>query len=234
MSGVFVTVEGCDGSGKSAVVARSVDLLRAQGINAGVCNRFAPACTGPYKSMILAVADLFAAAGNQPVPQEALATAAATQYRLMFEEDALPRMRKGEIVLADSWWGKTWARLCVEASCLGYPASAVQSLIEWMPQLLRLPCDQVPVLQVLVQATKSDRVTWYSKVNTHDRDVVFDDRGQKSVDPVVFGEFTERIENLLIDHYRYSKGTIIKNGSGRSIDSVARDLTVAVVDSATG
>jgi thymidylate kinase len=221
--GRFIVVEGCDGSGKSAIVNRAVDVLLSRGTDAVVCNRLAPSDQGHQGEIILGVGRLFAAAERMRVPQEELATAAATQYAALYWSDVAPRVEAGQVVFADSWWGKTWARLCVEAACLGYVPAAFDDLVAWMPGLLRLP----PTVTMLLDTPQSDRVAWYLGQDAGSRDIVYDDEGQPSTDPAVFGEFTRRIQSLLTTQNSRHGWPIVANGSDRSVEEAAGDLLLA-------
>jgi hypothetical protein len=163
--GVFVAVEGADGSGKSAVVSELVELLRRDGRHVKRVLRSSPAGPGAYAGLVRGVDGLFRAGREIPVSWELLSLAAAAQYLAIMQSEIGPSVAVGTIVIAESWWNKTWIRLAIEADiCRGNGQAERRRFRNWQRGLVPVPLlegDQQ--FTVVLEATTADRVRWYER-----------------------------------------------------------------------
>ncbi len=102
-----------------------------------------------------------------------LSLAAATQYATILRSQIEPAVEAGEVVIAESWWDKTWQRRLLPPS----PLPAHQHLT------------------VLVDVAQHDRVACYQAAGRPDPYV--DHTGPDSHHPDGFGRFTEHIADQL-------------------------------------
>jgi hypothetical protein len=222
--GLFVVVEGADGSGKSAVVNLLVDRLADQAQPARVVRRENPVGTEEYSSFVAAAGRIFGAAQALGTGFGVLSLIGAAQYAVLVESQVMPALESGEVIIAESWWGKTWARLSVEAFRRGaLSMHGIKSFEDWQCSLL--PHDLVPttnMITVLIEAAENDRLRWYKEAGG--LDPVYDTAGYTSYDPCEFAQFTTELGNILHEHALSNGWPIIQNGMDRTVEEVTEDL----------
>ncbi|WP_329431166.1 hypothetical protein OG339_47345 (plasmid) [Streptosporangium sp. NBC_01495] len=221
-------IEGADGSGKSAVADLAVRTLGEQGRRTRMTRRTAPDGPSHHAALIEAVGALFAAADDLRAGCELLSVAAAAQYAAIVDGQVLPALRRGEVVIADSWWAKTWARLSIEATYLHHLNDAqVHKLRAWQQALL--PGAFVPPahqLTLLLRAPEDDRVRWYDDAGC--RDVVYSPSGTTSYEPTDFGRLTTALDQLLSEVAAQQDWPILVNHHGRLPREVAAEMTALI------
>jgi uridine phosphorylase len=228
--GVFVAVEGADGSGKSAVVSELVELLRRDGRHVKRVLRSSPAGPAAYAGLVRGVDGLFRAGWEIPVSWELLSLAAAAQYLAIMQSEIGPSVAAGTIVIAESWWNKTWIRLAIEADiCRGNGQAERRRFRNWQRGLVPVPLlegDQQ--FTVVLEATTADRVRWYERGGR--RELVYDEHGTLSRDPAVFGAFTEGIAAELRELAEERRWPILRNSGTLSPAEVARKMQALIYD----
>lgn len=222
--GLFVVLEGADGSGKTALTEAVVDTLRRRGHEARATQRNQPLGHGhpTYSQFIAAVVRLFRADAADNVPLDLLTLAAAAQYTAILHSQVIPAVADGDIVVADGWWDKVWIRLGIEAQrCLGLNDAERDAFWDWQQSLFpSLP--GVSPLTVLVDTRVEDRIRWQMAAGCPE--VVYDLHGRESTDPQVFGDFTALIAGKLSEIAVGDRWPTVRNGSDRGIPEVATDL----------
>jgi hypothetical protein len=132
------------------------------------------------------------------------------------------------VVIAESWWAKTWARLGIEAHRRGaLDMDDAESLKVW--QRLLLPDGLIPSANkttVLVDAAACDRRLWYERAGCPDP--VYDTAGNTSYEPDVYARFTTEISEALRSLALSKDWPIVQNGANRSIEAVSSDLLAVV------
>jgi energy-coupling factor transporter ATP-binding protein EcfA2 len=228
--GLFVVLEGADGSGKSTLVDHLVPLLHRSGRTVRRINRSSPEGHPAHVSLVRAVDQVFRTAHATPASWELLSLAAAAQYRSILHAQIEPAIKAGEIVIAESWWDKTWIRFGLEAEiCLDLSEAQQRALGSWQRRLL--PPGPLPAhwhLTVLVQADQQDRVCWYKAAGCPDS--FYDRWGAVSHNPDEYGYFTECIAERLRDVADDRGWPIVANGVHRDAVDVAADLHQAIED----
>ncbi|OLT30497.1 hypothetical protein BJF79_09635 [Actinomadura sp. CNU-125] len=228
LPGLFLVVEGADGSGKSAIVGRLVRRLEQDGRCVDRLRRDDPLGPAEYTDIITAVGSLFRAASDLSTSFQVLSLAAATQYAALLESQVMDGLGQGRIVIAESWWAKTWARLGIEACRRGaLPEHALPAFSEWQRNLL--PDDLLPrtnSVTVLVEAGEEDRRGWYEQAGCPDP--VYDPSGATTYAPREFVAFTSELAAVLRGLGRARGWPTVRNGRDRTIDEVCDDLLRAI------
>lgn len=222
--GLFVVLEGADGSGKSAVVDLLVRRLADEGCLVRTVRREDPVGAERYSSFVTAAGRIFGAAQSLDTGFAVLSLVGAAQYAVLVESQVMPALEKGEVIVAESWWGKTWARLAVEAFRRGdLSVSRREFFQDWQRSLL--PEDLLPaanVVTILIEAAPDDRSRWYREAGCPDP--VYNESGHTSYDPDDFMEFTTKLSDILHEHALSNSWPIIKNGEGRAAPEIAEDV----------
>jgi hypothetical protein len=228
--GIFVAVEGADGSGKTEAVSELMRLLREDGSPARRIIRSSPSGSPAYTRLVRGVDALFRAGPATPASRELLSVAAAAQYLAIMHCEIGPSIAEGGIVIADSWWNKTWIRLAIEADiCNRHTQEQGQRFRAWQQALLPLPAPLADRhFTVIVDATPQDRARWYEHAGCPD--TVFDDQGAPSRDPEVFAFFTSRIADELREFAARHQWPVVRNSAAMSPADVARQLRALIYD----
>ncbi|MFD7027450.1 dTMP kinase [Streptomyces sp. NPDC059917] len=223
---MFVVLEGADGSGKSTLTDSIIEILRQEGRVVRRIHREKSEehYSEEYANLVEAVRNLFRVGDEAAVSFDLLTLASATQYAAIYHSQVSPSLAAGEIVIAESWWDKTWIRLGIEAQlCLKLDDAQLHEFWEWQrPIFPPSPYVPTPDLTVLVETPESDRVRWYSDANRYEP--VFDDSGVVSHDARDYGKFTSRIAKELRVVAEEKRWPIISNGRGQSPHDAARRL----------
>lgn len=228
--GLFVVIEGADGSGKTAATQQLLKLLSARGICASRTRRVDPDDRqGPYARLIGAVAGLFEHSGRLGVGFDLLTLAAAAQYTAILYAQVLPALCRGEVIVAENWWAKTWTRLSIEASYHGrLDPERLARLRTWqrslMPEPVLPPNTQ---LTILLEAPETDRAAWYLSAGCPE--AVYDTDGNSSREPAAFTHLTSEIAKLLRDLAARQHWPIVTNHAGRTPADVAGELSELVL-----
>jgi thymidylate kinase len=223
MRGLFVVVEGADGSGKSAAVDLLLGGLAEQARPVRAVRREAPVGAEEYASFVSAAGRVFGAAGGLSTDFRVLSLIGAAQYAALVDSQVKPAIESGEVIIAGSWWAKTWARLSIEASRRGALKARKEEFRNWQRQLF--PEDLTPAantITVLLEAPEDDRLRWYAEAGCIGP--VYDSAGIPSHEPSEFAKFTTELGNILRSHATSKGWPIIKNGSGRTVQEVADEL----------
>lgn len=222
MDGLFVIVEGADGSGKSAAVDHLVRRLRCDGHQVHRIDRGRPGGPAEYASLVTAVDAVFRSGHDLGADWTLLSLAAATQYTAILHGQVLPAVHDGAIVIAESWWNKTWIRLAIEASIhLKLKTSDLETFQSWQRALIP-PATRCWELTVVVNASQQDRSDWYAASEA--KEPIYAPDGRLSVDPVEFGRFTEQIAAGLRETALQNQWPIVHNHRGRTPDDVAAEI----------
>ncbi len=222
--GLFVVLEGADGCGKSGITDHLVPALQAAGHAVRRIERGRPTGDPAHADLVRAVNRLFRSPQATATGWEHLTLAAAAQYHSILHAQVAPAVAAGQIVIAESWWDKTWVRLGLEAELSqGLDVRRRQQLEAWQRSLLPpgpLPAHQR--LTVLVDTPQQDRVTWYKAA--HCPDPVLSRTGVWSHDPDEYGDFTEHIA-VRLRHVAAQQGwPAVTNSCRRTPAQVAADL----------
>ncbi|MFJ5851012.1 dTMP kinase [Streptomyces sp. NPDC092903] len=230
-SGVFVVLEGADGSGKSTLTDMVIKNLHQEGLAVRRIHRERSEehRNAEYATLVAAVRNIFQIGDEAAVPFELLTLASATQYTTIYHSQIAPSVAAGEIVIAESWWDKTWIRLGIEAQlCLKLDDAELCEFWKWQRSLFPpAPYIPTPDLTVLVDTPERDRVNWYSSANRYEP--VFDDNGAVSHDAQEYGRFTSRIAKELRNVAEEKSWPILSNGYDQSPHDVGRRLTELIV-----
>ncbi|MFE7497558.1 hypothetical protein ACFU6O_00495 [Streptomyces albidoflavus] len=205
-----------------------VSLLAQQGREVRRVRRENPVGAAEYSTFVAAVGRIFRAAGSLDTNFRVLSLVAAAQYAVLLESQVIPALKNGEVIIAESWWAKTWARLGIEARRRGpLDMDNAESLNVWQRSLL--PDDVVPSgnkTTVLVEAAECDRRLWYERAGCPDP--VYDPAGNTSYEPDVYTRFTTEISDTLRSLAVSKDWPIVQNGADRSIEAVSSDLLAIV------
>ena len=228
--GIFVAVEGADGSGKTEAVSELMRLLRQDGRPARRIVRSSPSGPPAYTGLVRGVDTLFRAGPALPASWELLSLAAAAQYLAIMHCEIGPPVAEGTIVIADSWWNKTWIRLAIEAGiCHRHTPEQAQRFRAWQQALLPVPA---PIagsqFTVVIDAAPQDRARWYEHAGCPD--TVFDDDGAPSRDPSVFASFTSRIAGELRELAAWHQWPVVRNSAAMSPADVAAQIRALIYD----
>lgn len=226
--GIFVAVEGADGSGKTAAVTELMELLRQDGQPATRIIRARPSGPAAYAGLVRGVDQLFRSAADTPASWELLSLAAAAQYLAIMHCEIAPAVADGMIVIADSWWNKTWIRLAIEADIRRQHSPAhKQRFRAWQQDLLPAsPPGAEHQFTVVIEAAAGDRTRWYERAGCPD--TVFDDQGAPSRDPAVFAAFTGYIAGELRELAAQHGWPVIVNSDALSPAQVAGQLRALI------
>ncbi|WP_412543000.1 hypothetical protein R8Z50_11105 [Longispora sp. K20-0274] len=240
LDGLFVVVEGADGSGKTAIVNAVVDQLRARGTAARRVERSQPYGEPEYVRLVEAVDGIFRSGdqlfrtGDDTLSgYDLLSLAAAAQYLALVYGQVLPIARSGGIAIAESWWSKTWARLSVEVGrCFNLTSEDLSAFTAWQRGLLPEPVlPAANLLTVLIDVPESDRARWHEVDGMHQR--VFGEDGASTTEPAAFGRFTSEIASILRTRAAQEGWPVVANGSHRSVDDVAWEV-IALIEAPRG
>jgi hypothetical protein len=222
MNGLFVVVEGADGSGKSAAVDRLVPLLRRDGYRVHRIDRARPDGPPEYANLIRAVDAIFRSAHDLGTNWHLLSLAAAAQYTTIIDGQVAPAVSDGAIVIAESWWNKTWIRLAVEAGIhLDLAPRHLTAFQSWQRALIPPPA-RAWEMTVVVNAPEKDRSGWYAANET--KEPIYARDGRLSVDPAEFGRFTEQIALGLREAATHHQWPLVHNHHARTPDDVALEI----------
>lgn len=229
VTGLFVVIEGADGSGKTAVVDQLVpDLARAGRVVRRI-DRGRPDGEAAHADVVRAVDRLFRSEKATDAGWEYLSLAAAVQYRSIVHAQVAPAVAAGEIVVAESWWDKTWIRLGTEAaSVCDHSPERQRAFTGWQRTLQPpgLPPDRQ--LTVHIDTPERDRVNWYRTAGCPDP--YLDHTGTRSRDPAGYGRFTEviasRLREVAVEQHRPT----IRNGRDRTVAEVVAKLHRLITD----
>jgi hypothetical protein len=226
--GIFVAVEGADGSGKTAAVTELMELLRQDGRPARRIMRARPSGPAAYAGLVRGVGQLFCSAAETPASWELLSVAAAAQYLAIMQCEIAPAVADGLIVIADSWWTKTWIRLAIEADIRRQHSPAdKQRFRAWQQDLLpACPPGTDQQFTVVIEAAAGDRARWYQRAGCPD--TVLDDHGAPSRDPAAFAAFTTYIAGELRELAAQRRWPVIINSEALSPAHVADQLRALI------
>ena len=168
--GLFVMLEGADGSGKSTIADHLVPALRSAGHTVRRIARSQPTGDPLHADLVRAVDQLFRAPDATAPGWEFLSLAAAAQYHSILYAQVAPRVQDGEVVIAESWWDKTWIRLGLEPeTCRRLDMHATRQLRAWQRDLLPpSPLPHHQHLTILIDTPQPDRVNWYKAADCPD------------------------------------------------------------------
>lgn len=223
--GLFLVLEGADGSGKSAVATELVTLGRDAGLDIRRVLRGSPRGDEAHASLIRTVGRLFAESDEIGARWDLLSLAAATQCLALLQTEVEDSVLAGGVVIAESWWHKTQVRLAIEASICGYlDPSQELAFSTWqqglMPSSTKL--SQAQQMTVLIDTDLDTRVKWYEAGGCVEP--VYDPQGAVTRDPIHFGNFTERIAIGLRRRAQEEGWPTIRNGIERQPVELAREL----------
>ena len=228
--GLFVAIEAADGSGKTAVVDHLVPALQAAGHTVRRIDRSRPEGTTAHTGLLRAVNSLFRSADATAAGWEVLSLAAATQYATILRSQIEPAVRAGEVVIAESWWDKTWSRLSLEATiALALAPEQQRAFTTWQRRLL--PPSPLPAhqhLTILVDIAQHDRVAWYRAAGCPDP--YLDHTGPDSHHPDGFGRFAEHIADQLRHLAAEHAWPTVTNDAHRTVAEVAAELHQLITD----
>jgi len=223
-AGLFLVLEGADGCGKSTVADDLVPLLRSAGRTVRRIERGRPTGNRVHADLVRAVDQLFRSPDATAAGWEHLSLSAAAQYHSILHAQVAPAVAADEVVIAESWWDKTWVRLGLEAElCQSLDALERDRLREWQCGLL--PPSPLPArrrLTVLIDAARHDRVTWYKAACCPEP--VLARTGVPTRDPDEYGEFTEHIATRLHRLADQHGWPVVPNGAHRTTTDVAGEL----------
>ncbi|MEV0648340.1 hypothetical protein AB0I28_24055 [Phytomonospora sp. NPDC050363] len=234
-TGLFVVIEGADGSGKSTVVDELTDELGRRGHVARKVDRSHPYGDAPYARFVEAVDGifrdgdrLFRSPASVGSGYDLLSLAGAAQYVALVYGQVLPIIDTGGIAIAESWWTKTWVRLSLEVARRLTPAAdKLADFRRWQSGLISGPV--VPpdrMLTIVVEADQRDRVKWHEASSSEQR--VFDRTGRSTSEAEAFGDFTEEIARGVRDVGRAEGWPSVRNGSDMTPRAVSVELAVLV------
>jgi hypothetical protein len=228
--GIFVAVEGADGSGKTEAVSELMRLLRQDGTPARRIMRSNPSGPPAYTGLVRGIDTLFRAGPGTPASWELLSLAAAAQYLAIMHCEIGPAVAGGVIVIADSWWNKTWTRLAIEAGIHHrHTPEQGQRFRAWQQALLPVPAPGADrQFTVVIDAAPQDRARWYERAGCPDP--VFDDQGAPSRDPDVFASFTSRIASELRELAARHQWPVVRNSAAMSPADVASQIRALIYD----
>ncbi|MFF5980671.1 dTMP kinase [Streptomyces olindensis] len=225
--GTFVVLEGADGSGKSTLTDFVVENLRSGGRTVRRIHREKSEEHGKpeYADLVEAVRNIFRIGDEAAVPFELLTLASAAQHATIYHSQIAPAVAAGEVVIAESWWDKTWIRLGIEAQlCLKLDDTELEEFWAWQrPLFPPAPYIPTPDVTILVETPESDRSYWYSATNRYEP--VFDEHGVVSHDAQEYGRFTSRIAEELRKVAEEKHWPVLSNGRDQSPQDVGRRLT---------
>lgn len=227
-TGFFLVLEGADGSGKSAVAKLLAKSFADQGYAVRTVKRENPVGDPEYAALISAVGQVFRAAAGLGTGFDTLSLAAAAQYSALLESQVLPAVQAGDVVIAESWWAKTWARLGIEARRRSMLSSQKgESFMRWQKSLLEgnsMPDDRL--LTVLLEAPEADRQMWYERAGC--AAPVYDENGLTSYDPSVFARFTTELGDVLRVLAVEKDWPTVPNSSGRALEETRDEILYLV------
>jgi hypothetical protein len=228
--GIFVAVEGADGSGKTEAVSELMRLLGQDGMPARRIVRSNPSGPPAYTGLVRGVDTLFRAGPVTPASWELLSLAAAAQYLAIMHCEIGPAVADGVIVIADSWWNKTWIRLAIEAGIhRRHTPKQGQRFRAWQQALLPVPAPGADrQFTVVINAAPQDRARWYERAGCPD--TVFDDQGAPSRDPDVFASFTSCIAGELRELAARHRWPVVRNSAVMSPADVAAQIRALIYD----
>ncbi|WP_157880060.1 hypothetical protein [Streptomyces natalensis] len=213
-SGLFLVLEGADGSGKSAVVGELISLAENEGIPMHRILRESPRGHQSYANLIRAVGGLFKDGDELEVQWDLLSLAAAAQYLALLQSEVEEIVLGGGVVVAESWWHKTRVRMAIEAS-IRQQHNLVQAekFRNWQRDLMPVSRRLGPHQQmtVLLEADMEDRIHWYQ--NGGCIEPVYDSQGAVSHDATHFGTFTQQIANELRLNAQAEDWPVVLNSS---------------------
>ncbi|WP_153466764.1 dTMP kinase [Streptomyces kaniharaensis] len=227
-AGLFTVLEGADGSGKSAITEQLVAALHAVGHTVRRLDRARPTGDAPHAALVRAVNELFRSPTATASGWEHLSLAAAAQYHSVLHAQVVPAVAGGEIVIADSWWDKTWVRLGLEAEIVHNLDEHRRRALQERQQAL-LPPSPLPArlrLTVLIDTPLRDRIAWYQAAGCPD--AVLGRAGVLTRDTEEFGEFTERIATGLRQLASLHGWPVVANGVHRTAAQAATDLCALI------
>ncbi|MER5638135.1 hypothetical protein ABT095_14400 [Kitasatospora sp. NPDC002227] len=228
--GLFVVIEAADGSGKTAITDHLVPALAATGRTVHRIDRDRPEGEGPHAQLVRAVNTLFRSDAATDAGWELLSLAAAVQYRSILHTQVAPAVAAGTVVIAESWWDKTWIRLGLEAAHHhDRTAQQQDAFAAWQRSLL--PPGLLPERQhltVLVDTTRGDRTTWYRAAGCPDP--YLDRAGALSHDPDGYGRFTEHIAVRLRTLATEQHWPTVANHASRPAATAAAELHRLITD----
>ncbi|BDH07154.1 hypothetical protein [Streptomyces seoulensis] len=226
LKGLFVVIEAADGSGKTTIVDHLVPALLSTGRVVRRIDRALPDGDHAHADLVRAVDRLFRSADATDAGWEHLSLAAAVQYRSILHAQIAPAIAAGEIVIAESWWDKTWIRLGVEAAIYhGHSPEQQHAFTAWQRSLL--PADP-QCFTVHIDTAQEDRTAWYRAAGCPDP--YLDHTGNLSHDPHGFGCFTERIATGLRALATELHWPTVTNDASRTAASVAAKLHRLIAD----
>ncbi|MFE2944707.1 hypothetical protein ACFXKG_37565 [Streptomyces sp. NPDC059255] len=227
-TGLFLVIEGADGSGKSAAVRHLARVLAEQGHTVATTDRAHPYGRREYADLVRAVGGLFHSGHTLATSFDLLSLAAATQYTAILHGQVEPQVAQGTVVIAESWWDKTWIRLGIEAQlCHSHDQPWLDGFWSWQQSLM--PPPTLPPHQyvtVLIDTPEADRVHWYGAGGRHEP--VYDTHGAVSHDPADYGAFTSRIADQLALVACERDWPVVANNRHRTVPEVSGDLAVLV------
>lgn len=214
--GGFLILEGADGSGKTTLAHNIRGLLMERGISCSIASRSPASGREVYSQLTRAIFELFADVERERVPTNLLLLAAAAQHSAIFHDQVVPAVKYNQsVIIADSWWDKTWVRLCLEAERVG------EGSVEWQkyPSLIEYSLLQSPqICKMLIEANRDEREQWYQAKDN--REVFYDREGNETTDSEIFGGFTDLMRTQLRERAVVEKWTVMQNRTGEQ-NSVA-------------
>ncbi|WP_326812463.1 hypothetical protein OIE62_06695 [Streptomyces scopuliridis] len=226
--GLFTVIEGADGSGKSAATRQLVRDLHEQGRTVVTTERSQPYGQQEYADLVRAVGGVFQSGHTLATSFDLLSLAAATQYTAILHGQVETQVAKGAVVIAESWWDKTWIRLGIEAQlCHQHDRAWLEEFWAWQQTLMPPPSLPPPqCLTVLVNTPEADRVHWYEAGGR--RDPVYDTQGAISHTPADYGHFTSRIATRLTQLAHERGWPTVTNSRERTVQAVTGDLLTLI------
>jgi thymidylate kinase len=223
--GKFVIMEGADGSGKSTLARALVAELNNRGITASLSTRETASEFASFNQAIAAVRNLFFASESSYISFDLLALGAALQYGSILQGTIIPALERGELVVADSWWGKTLVHLWLESDYLQRQQRVIGEVSkEWLLELGK-PLDQklnaLGTYVILLDTPVEDRWKWYSGSGAEEWMYAQICRDEK-----LFLAYSSRMQQTLAE-IGGAKGWLpVQYGENRSIE----DVTSEVID----
>lgn len=222
-SGKFVVMEGADGSGKSTLARALVDELNRRGIRAILSTRETASEFEIFNQVIAKVRELFLASESSYISFDLLALGAALQYGCILQSNIIPALERGEVVVADSWWGKTLVHLWLEFDYLQSQQRVIGEVSkEWLLEFGK-PLDQkmraLGTLVLLVDTPVEDRWNWYCKSGAEEWMY-----GQICKHEELFLSYSGRMQQTLKEIGREKGWLPIQYGGQRSIEDVSKQV----------
>jgi thymidylate kinase len=220
MSGLFVTLEGIDASGKTSVVVKVEELLRERGISVAQLNKKQTDYPSSYLTnfMVNFKTLLWDSKNTDPVteiPDEGWLFMHALWYRIMAEHLIKPLLESNQVVLIDSWYYKILARFLLKEK---FDYSLAYKVFDNLPQ-----GDYVFMLDARPEVCWERRNSFkQSELGGHDF--------LKGTPYLRFTEYQSRVREQLLKLSRHYNGWFVIDTQNMDIDQVANAVSDKLIE----